>query len=184
MNRMNRTAFSIAQFGTRVGTRAEGRTARAEILRVLEFLPPNGQLLISLVGLEVLSGSFADESIGKAYQLLLSGLYEDRTMLVETPSTELAEGLEDKLTQRGLAMLCTHESGWLVLGQLADPHRETLSLIIDRGTTTARELADLLGILPNACHQRLRRLVDLRLILQERTGILSPGTQYRFHSIL
>jgi len=140
--------------------------------------------VISLAKLEVLSGSFADESIGKAYQLLLSGLHEDRTMLVETPSIELTEGLDDKLTQRGLAMLCSHGAGWLVLGQLAAPHRETLSLIINRETTTARELADALGILPNASHQRLRRLVDLRLILQERTGVLSPGTQYRFHSIL
>jgi len=57
-------------------------------------------------------------------------------------------------------------------------------LILDRGSTTAKELADELAIPPNACHQRLRRLVDLRLVLQERIGDAAPKTQYRFSAIL
>ena len=184
MNRMNRETFSVAQFGSRVGTRAEGAAARAEILAALESLPPDGQLVVSLAGLEVLSGSFADELIGKTYQLLVAGLHEDRTMIVDTPSLELAEGLDDKLTQRRLAMLCTRAGDWSVLGQLAEPHRETLDLIVDRQAATAKELAEALDILPNACHQRLRRLVDLRLVLQQRIGINAPQTQYCFRSIL
>jgi len=184
MNRMNRQTFSVAQFGTRLGTRAEGDTARGVLLAAIEAMPPDGQLLVSLDGIEVLSGSFADELIAKSYQLLVSGLYADRTMIVGAPSTEVTEGLDDKLTQRNLAMLCLQNGRSSILGQLADPHRETLSLVIDRQSATAKELADTLGIPPNACHQRLRRLVDLRLILQERIGDAAPRTQYRFRSIL
>ena len=184
MNRMNSETFSVAQFGSRIGTRAEGEAARVKILAALEALPPDGQLVVSLAGLEVMSGSFADELIGKTYQLLVSGLQGNRTMIVEAPSLELTEGINDKLTQRRLAMLCTRAGGWFVLGQLAEPHRETLELIVDRRTTTAKELAETLKIPPNACHQRLRRLVDLRLVLQERIGVSAPKTQYRFRSIL
>jgi len=184
MNSMNRQTFSVSQFGSRVGTRAEGESARAALLAALEATPPDAQLVVSLDGIEVLSGSFADELIAKTYQLLISGLYGDRTMVVEAPSVEVAEGLDDKLTQRNLAMLCLHGSAWSVLGRLADPHRETLTLILNRGSTTAKELADELAIPPNACHQRLRRLVDLRLVLQERIGDAAPKTQYRFSAIL
>jgi hypothetical protein len=174
----------MAQFGPRIGTRSEGEKARDVVLRALDALPPDGQLRVSFDGLEVLSGSFADESLGKAYQALVSGLHGDRSMIIETPSLELTEGLADKLTQRHLAMLCLHNGRWLVLGQLAEPHHETLELIIDRGTTTAKELAETLAIPANACHQRLKRLVELRLILQERTGGTAPKTQYVFGSIL
>lgn len=184
MNQMNKETYDIARFGHRVGTRSEGEAARADFLAALERLPDDGQLVVSLDGIEVLSGSFADELIGKSYQLLLSGFYGDRTMLIETPSLELAEGLDDKLTQRNLAMLCLSDGNWSVLGRLAEPHRETLGLIIERETTTAKELAEALGIPPNACHQRLKRLVDLRLVHQEQIGTTAPKTQYRFQSIL
>jgi hypothetical protein len=184
MGRMNSQTFSMAQFGPRIGTRSEGEAARSAVLDALDRLPSDGQLLVSLDGLEVLSGSFADEAIGKAYQALVSGLHEGRTMIVQTPSLELTEGLADKLTQRRLAMLCLEKDRWHVLGQLAEPHRKTLDLIINRGSTTAKELAEALAIPPNACHQRLKRLVELRLVLQERTGGTAPKTQYLFHSIL
>jgi len=184
MNPMNRETFSVAQFGPRLGTRAEGEAARGLLLAALDALPPDGQLVISLAGVEVLASSFADELIAKSHQLLISGAYEARTMLVSANSAEVTEGLDDKLTQRHAAMLCTNAGGWRVLGQLAEPHRETLALVIDRGSAIAKELADALGIPPNACHQRLKRLVDLRLILQERIGASAPKTQYRFCSIL
>jgi len=174
----------MSQFGRRIGTRSEGEAAREVVLAALGDLPADGQLRISLDGLEVLSGSFADESIGKSYQALVSGLHEGRTMIVETPSLELTEGLADKLTQRRLAMLCLHGGRRIILGQLAEPHQETLRLIVDRGSTTAKALADTLAIPANACHQRLKRLVELRLVLQERTGGTAPKTQYLFHSIL
>ncbi len=181
---MKRQAFSVAQFGTRLGTRTEGEAARLALLATLEATPPDGQILVSLDEIEVLSGSFADELIAKSYQLLVSGLYADRTMVIGASAPEVTEGLDDKLSQRGLAMLCVHDGGWSILGQLADPHRETLALVIDRRAATAKELADALGIPANACHQRLRRLVDLRLVFQERIGDAAPRTQYRFRSIL
>ena len=184
---MNREVFQISQFGRRVGTRSEGEAARAQLLQILESLPDDGQLVIDLDGIEVLAGSFADEVIAKSLGLLISGVYGNRTMIVSSPSEELTEGLSDKLTQRNLAMVCVKTPkgrAWRIVGQLAEPHIETLKLITDRKKTTAKELAEALGIPPNACHQRLKRLVELRLILQDRVGASAPKTLYQFRSIL
>ncbi len=149
-------------------------------------LPADGQLVLALDGIEVLSGSFADEAIGKTLQLLTSGLYDERTLTALAPYAALAEDLSDKLAQRKLALLCYLENTaqWSVLGQLAAPLEETLFLLNDRGTATAKQLADALGISPNVCHNRIRRLVGLRLIREERIDVSAPNTQYRFHAII
>jgi len=187
MEPMNREVFQVSQFGRRVGTRSEGEAARARLLEVLQTLPEDGQLIVDLDGVEVLAGSFADELISKSLGLLVSGVYGDRTLIVSSPSEELTEGLSDKLTQRNLATLCLQKPTgrkWRIVGQLADPHVETLQLIIDRKEATAKELDETLGIPPNACHQRLKRLVELRLILQDRVGASAPKTLYQFRPIL
>lgn len=184
---MNRELFRVKTFGRRVGTRSEGEAARARLLEALERLPEDGQLVIDLDGVEVLAGSFADELIGKSLSLLVSNVYASRTMIVSSPSEELTEGLSDKLIQRNLAMLCLDgpsSARWRTIGHLADPHVETLGLVIAHGTTTAKALAETLGIPPNACHQRLKRLVELRLVFQDRVGVRAPKTLYQFRSIL
>lgn len=188
MGLMNREAFHVSQFGRRVGTRSEGEAARALLLKTLEAMPDDGQLVVDLDGVEVLASSFADEVIAKSLGLLLSGVYGNQTMIVSSPSEELTEGLADKLIQRNLAMLCLNgdvkRKDWRIVGQLAAPHVETLQLIFQQGETTAKALADTLAIPPNACHQRLKRLAELRLVLQERVGVSAPKTLYQFRSIL
>lgn len=187
MNRMNPTSIEIARFGRRLGTRSEGVSARREIVSAIDRLPDGGQLVLSLHGVDVLSGSFADEAIGKTCQLLTSGAHGDRTMVIASPSADLTEDLSDKLAQRKLAILCRVDGSrppWRVLGQLARPLVETLELLMDRKSATTKELAEALEIAPNVCHNRIRHLVQLHLVREERMGVSAPNTQYRFHSIV
>jgi hypothetical protein len=187
MKGMKKTTVEIAQFGRRLGTRREGAAAHRVLVAALDALPPDGQLVLSLAGLDVLSGSFADEAIGKLCQLLSSGLHGDRSVVLSSPSADLVEDLNDKLAQRKLAMLCRvggADGAWLVLGQPARPLIDTLELLNDRKSATTKELADLLGIPANVCHNRVRRLVRLHLVREERIDTAAPNTQYRFHAIL
>jgi hypothetical protein len=187
MKEMKKTTVEIAQFGRRLGTRHEGAAAHRVLVAALDALPPDGQLVLSLTGLDVLSGSFADEAIGKLCQLLSSGPHGDPSVVLSSPSADLVEDLNDKLAQRKLAMLCRvggAGSTWLVLGRLARPLVDTLELLNDRKSATTKELADLLGIPANACHNRVRRLVRLRLVREEKIDAAAPNTQYRFHAIL
>jgi len=184
MKRMNEQAFDISQFGSRVGTRLEGEAARSHLVTELEALPPEGQLAVSLQGIEVLSGSFADEVIGKVYQGLVEGVYGDRTMIIQTPSMELTDDLSHKLERRKLAMLCLSDGEWHLIGAHTSAMTETLGLIIDKGTTTAKELASELNLQMNACVNRVARLAKLHLIRREQIGMSGPQAIYSLHSIL
>jgi hypothetical protein len=184
MNQMDEAVFQVASFGARVGTRLEGEAAHTALLSALTRLDEPCRLLVSLDGIEVLSGSFADEAIALPYSRLAAGEYGDRYLVIHTPSLELADDLSHKLEQRHLAMLCRVDGGWEVLGLLPPPMRETLALVIERGSATAKELAATLDIRHNACLHRVGRLSALRLVGRESIGIAGPHPAYRFFSIL
>ena len=184
MEDMSVERFAVAQFGVRLGTRLEGEHARECLLAALRSLPPGGQLVLTLEGLEVLSTSFSDEMIARAYQVLVSGELGNRTMVIETPQLELAEGIDVKLAQRRLAMLCRAAGTWTILGFHTPAMDETLRLILEKGKTTARELADELGLQMSACVNRVARLAQLRLIHREKIGMKGPQDIYELHSIL
>ena len=184
MNTMNELIFPILPFGIRLGTRLEGKRAREKLLVVLESISEPGRLIVSLDGVEVLSGSFADETIALSCARLATGEYGDRYLVVRSPSLEIAEDLSHKLERRHLAMLCLLDDGWEVLGQLAQPMRETLTLVITRQETTAKELSEALGIRHNACLHRVGRLAELHLIRREEVGLTGPYPTYRLFSII
>lgn len=162
----------------------EGRAVRTQLLAALDTLPEPGRLVVSLAGVEVLSGSFADEAIALPYARLTTGEYGDRYLIVKAPGEELVEDLSHKLERRHLAMLCMIGDDWTVLGLLPPVMRETLSLVIDHGQTTAREIAEALHIHQNTCVNRVARLAALRLIRREKVGFVGPYPSYRLHSIL
>jgi hypothetical protein len=181
---MNIERFRIAQFGPRLGTRMEGEHAREQLFSLLCSLPDTGQVRLSLEGIDVLSTSFADELIGKTLHQLTIGELGDRTLILETPVLDLADGIDAKLAQRQLAMLCLTNDSWHLVGAHTQAMSETLGLIIDRGQTTAKELAGELGLQMNACVNRVARLAKLHLIRREQVGMSGPQAIYSLHSIL
>ena len=184
MSTMHVEGFRIAQFGARLGTRLEGEHARAQLESLIASLPEEGQVRLCLDGLEVLSTSFADELVGKAYQRVVDGGFGDRTMVLDTPALELADGIDVKLAQRKLAMLCRHDGRWRLIGFHTPALAETLELVLEKKRTTARELADELGLQMSACVNRVARLADLRLVRRRKIGMKGPQDIYELHSIL
>ena len=176
--------FCIARFGARLGTRLEGERAREKLESLLRSLPDEGQVRISLAGLEVLSTSFADELVGRACQHVVDGEFGDRTMVLDAPSLELVEGIDVKLAQRRLAMLCLRDGRWRLVGFRTPALSETLERIIEKKRTTARELADELDLQMSACVNRVARLAGLRLIRRRKIGMKGPQDIFEIHSIL
>lgn len=181
---MNDAAFPILPFGLRLGTRSEGEGARAELLAALLAISEPGRLTVDLSGVDVLSGSFADEAVAIPCSRLVAGECGDRYLLVRAPHADLVDDLAHKLERRRLAMLCRIDDGWTVLGALPPPMHETLRLVAERRETTAKELADALDIRHNACLHRVGRLADLRLLRREVVGVIGPHPTYRLSSIL
>jgi len=184
MSSMQIKRFRISQFGPRLGTRMEGQQARESLFTLLHSLPEDGQVRASLEGLDVLSTSFADELIGRTLHQLIIGELGDRTMILETPVLDLADGIDVKLAQRQLAMLCLVRNSWHLIGAHTPAMTETLGLIIDKRQTTAKELAGELGLQMNACVNRVARLAKLHLIRREQIGMSGPQAIYSVHSIL
>ena len=184
MEAMQIERFEVAQFGPRLGTRMEGEQAREQLVALLRSLPDAGQVRISLEGIDVLSTSFSDELIGRTLHALTLGEFGNRTLILETPVLDLADGIDVKLAQRQLAMLCLVEESWHLIGAQTPAMAETLGLIIDKGQTTAKELAGALGLQMNACVNRVARLAKLHLIRREQIGMSGPQAIYSLHSIL
>ena len=184
MRPMQIERFEIAQFGQRLGTRMEGEHARAQLIALLHSLPEDGQIRISLDKIDVLSTSFSDELIGRTLQPLVLGEFGDRTLVLESPALDLADGINVKLAQRQLAMLCLVKGEWHLIGARTPAMTDTLKLIIDKGQTTAKELAGELGLQMNACVNRVARLAKLHLIRREQIGMSGPQAIYTLHSIL
>ena len=184
MEHTKQAKVQVAKYGKRPGTRQEGAVAREEIAASLASLPSDGQLVVELDGLDILSGTFAGEAIVKPYLDIVSGEYEERTMIAEAPSHELIEDLSRVLAAENAAMIVRFDGAWEVLGSIGEPLRETLRLIIERQTTTVRALSDTLGISPHATHDRVKRLIELRLARWVETGNVAPKTRRNVVSIL
>lgn len=174
--------FPLSTFGKRLGTRLEGKKAHDAIFSALSLLPEGGVLGLDLSGVEVLSGSFADEAIAKVLSRLKEGELPGRYLYLRTLSLELLEDLEAKLQQRRLAVLVKVEGleGWRICGWLPPYLAAVFGHVMRRGEARSPEVAQDLGISVKQAHLALKRLAELRLLRAEREGRPSGGYQHRY----
>ena len=137
-----------------------------------------------LSGLEVLSGSFADEALAKVAEQLRNGELPDRYLLVKAEEEELLEDLSERLARRGLALFALVGTGWKILGRLPGYLEETLNWIVQRGEATSPELAQALSISVKNASTRLAELQKLRLVELVREARPMGGVQYRARALI
>lgn len=176
----------LAQFGSRIGTRSEGRTAQEVVWRELSRLPEEGILSVDLSGIEVLSGSFADEALVEPTSRLVAGELPGRYILIQTPTTDLVEDLAAKLSQRKLALLAAvGEAGaWEIVGRLPPYLAEALAWVIAEGEATSQDLVQELRITLQNASTRLAELARLRLVHMIQEPLPAGGIQRRARALL
>jgi len=184
MSSREKKRIQISGFGKRPGTRVEGGEAGEALRGALAELSMDGQLVISLEGLDILSGTFADEAIVRPYSELLAQKGDHRTMIIDSPTEDLTEDLSRALSAFGLVMIAVVGGKWCVLGVLPPQLLATLVVIMNRPVLSVKEIATELDIKPAACHRRIGRLADMRLVRLEETGKPAPKTRFTVHSIL
>lgn len=172
----------LASYGRRLGTRLEGRRAQGDILAALAALPEGGVLVLDLAGVEVLSGSFADEAVAVVLARLKDGELPGRYLYLRAPSLELLEDLDGKLEKRKVAVLVrlVGEEGWKVLGWLPPYLGGVLAHAMRQGAACSLEVAEALGISPKQAALALKRLATLRLLRRERERRRGGGYQHRY----
>ncbi len=181
---MPKEILLLSEFGKRLGTRAEGEKARAKIFAKLSALAQGSVLVVDLTGVEVLSGSFADEALGEILTKLKAGELPGRYLLIKTPSWELVEDLELKLSQRGVAVLALKGEEARALGQVPPQAASCLELILKRGEIRSTEVAEALGITVRHASVLLSQLSQLGLVHRVREARPKGGVQNRYLSLL
>ncbi len=99
------TKINMVKYGKIVGTREEGKDAQKEIIRAIEKMSEGENLTLSLDGVKVFSGSFADEAVVTPYQRLVGGEYGEKYMVLDCDNREVLGDIEAKLERRKLSML-------------------------------------------------------------------------------
>lgn len=182
---MTTRTLRLARFGTRIGTRGEGRAAQRVVWEEISALPDQGILVVDLAGIEVLSGSFADEAVGEPMAWLVAGALPGRYLVVHTPSADLVEDLGAKLDQRRLALLAVvNGTTCRPLGRLPPYLDETLRWIVVHGEATSQDLARALDVSVRAAATRIAQLAELRLIHVISQSRPVGGLQHRARSLV
>jgi len=180
----DKKTVSLTQFGKRLGTRWEGTQAREVLRREIQALGQPGLLVVDFRGLEVLSGSFADEALGELLATLVEGALPGRYVMGRATREEILEDLNLKLAERKLALLVgLGGKNWTAVGKLPPYLEEALRWVMDRGWGRSAELAQELGLTVQQASMRLLALGQLRLVHMEAESRAGGGYQWRAQSL-
>lgn len=176
--------YPIAKWNAFLATRDRGRRVREDIEQKLASVPAGEALSLDFAGVEGITVSFGDECIAKLILARASGDFVDRGLLVENPNEDVRETLETVLERRKLAAVVLGHHGELeVLGQ----HGwlpETVKVAQDLRSFRASELAERLGITPQAVNNRLKLLVACGAVVRERVVPEGGGKEFSYSVVI
>ncbi|HNT77627.1 MAG TPA: hypothetical protein PKH77_21645 [Anaerolineae bacterium] len=161
-------------------TRDKGGQAYQILETQLKAIPDKHPLLVVFPPDQLVDGSFADESIIRLGEAIVTGDFADRSILLQGLTSDSITNIEAVITFRKLklAFLLVEPTGdWKCIGQLEPSLLETLAIVANQTHITAPELADMKGLAINSASNRLKRLYNQRLVRREHE-ISDKGLQY------
>jgi hypothetical protein len=151
-------------------TRDKGEQAFARLAAALSAMPEESSLILQFPTGQVMDVSFADEAVIQLGQAIVAGKYGRRRLLLAGLTQDSIDNINAaiRLQRLKLAFLAIAPGGqWQVVGHLEDSLHETLTMVAQRPSLTAPELAEEMGLALNSANNRLKRLYDLHLIRRE-----------------
>lgn len=164
-------------------TRIKGEQAFRLLRNRLEQLSDGQGLLLTFPESQLVDASFADETIIRLGEELLSCQSRNVALILQGLTEDSIKNIEAVISFRRLklAFLAVGSAGaWQCIGQLDPALREVLYLLAEHGHLTAPQLAELLKLAINTASTRLKRLYDRHLIWREYES-LNKGLQYHYH---
>ncbi|MBV9322873.1 MAG: hypothetical protein JO352_03675 [Chloroflexi bacterium] len=162
--------------------RAYGEQALPVLEAKLLGVPEGRALVLSFAGVRIMTPSFADATIVALLRGLREGRYEERYLLLAEPNEETLVGLAGTFERRlhrslKLAIVLRCAGTYRLFGPVEQNLQAAWQLVAERGTLTARELADELELEINTASMRLWKLHSLGL-LARREEALPNGRQH------
>jgi len=121
-------------------------------------------IALDFTGVGVIDYSCADEVIAKLVSRLLANEYGDRYILLKNLSTTQRENIQVALERKNLAALEEDHSGWRIIGMINNYLQKTLEIVMEKGSMSSSELAEILKLELNNVSTRLINLHKIRLL--------------------
>lgn len=176
--------YQVAKWNAFLATRERGRRVREDIERELARVDAGDTLVLDFSGVDGITVSFGDESIAKLVLARTAGDFTDRGFAIDGASEDVRETLETVLARRKLAAVNLRPSGEVeVLGDqgwLPDTLRAALDLKCFR----ASELAERLGLTPQAANNRLKLLVASGAVARELVVPEGGGKEFSYKAAI
>jgi len=162
--------------------RAYGERALPVLEERLQAVPEGRALWLSFEGVRMMTPSFADATIVELLRGLRAGRYGDRYLILADPNDDTVVSLEGTFERRlhrslKLAVVLYRDGECGLFGPVEQNLQETWRIVAERGTLTARELADRLDLEINTASMRLLKLHGLGL-LARREEVSAAGRQH------
>jgi hypothetical protein len=172
--------YPIVDWNVFLATRERGRRVREDIEAKLAEVAVGNTLTMDFSGVEGITVSFGDECLAKLILARSAGDYVDRGLVIEGANEDVHETLQTILARRKLAAVSVTPSGELeVLGEQRWLP-ETLSAALELRAFGASELAEKLGLTPQAANNRLRLLVASGAVAKELVIPEGGGKEFSY----
>lgn len=190
----NKKIYQVAEFMTRIltngsknlVTRETGKVMREALEGRIQSEPEGTVVVLDFSNVGIIDFSCAEEVITKMMARLIQREYGDKYILLTNLTTNQEENIHAALqTKRLLTLSLKRTKKPRYLGVLNPYLMDTLELILERKSITARELADLTQVEINTASTKLLNLHKARLVLRERMSLAEGGgRQYIYKSLL
>jgi hypothetical protein len=160
-------------------TRPLGRQCREHLEAVLAEAPEDEVVVVSFEGIEVMTGSFTDEFLGKLVTARAAGLTGKAPLLLTDLNDETEYEVELCLGRRKMPAVWEQNGNLRLLGG-DDTLKETFAAGIRLNAFRASQLADELGTTAQNVNNRLKRLLDAGSLVRARQDSPAGGREFLY----
>src|SRR3972149_122664 len=146
-------------------TRPSGNKIRERIEKDIAKEKDGAVVALDFSKIGIIDFSCADEIVAKLVSRLISGEYGNRYIILTGLNENQKENIEVALERKGLAVMgAMKNTAKTLIGNLDNYLNQTLNLILDKETVTAKELSDALSLPANTSGTRLLNLYKKKLV--------------------
>lgn len=160
-------------------TRPLGLRCREKLEALLAEAPEDQVVVVSFDGIDVMSGSFTDEFLGKVITAKVAGLTGRSPLLITDLNEETAEEIELCLGRRKMPAVWVQGGTARLLGG-DEALKETFDAGVRRSEFRASQLAEDLGTTAQNMNNRLRRLLDAGTLVRARHDPSGGGREFLY----
>lgn len=159
----------------------EGREVFSKLQGLIAKHPDEKVFGISLKGVEVTDASFPRESV-----VSLAKMYkgEKGFYICDFVSQDLLDNWSYAAQAKAQPMIIKRDKGYEIIGpSVTDTSKAMLDIVMKEGTVTTSVIADKLKVSPQNASAKMKKLLELGLVLASKEAAESGGLEFVFTAI-